>query len=113
MQKTSHGAKLAAKLFLSAGAPLLFALFLASSSIFGDANSISVGMILGLMLVVPAGCLCVLALLALSTTPPHSSAVSGAQLELTLFHGHLDGTKQDVREMRSISVVAQRDKFFK
>ena len=79
MNKTSQGAGLATRLVLSAGAFLLLALLLASSGNFGDTNPLGVVMFLGLVFGVPAACLGVLALLALTTTQPHSCAASGVQ----------------------------------
>lgn len=78
MHRTTHGLNLALKLIGAAAALTVIALGLASSTIFGDANSFGVAMFLGFAFFIPAACLCVLGLLALATRPPHSDEAVGA-----------------------------------
>ena len=78
MQRIKHGISYALKLVAMAAVLVAIALALASSTIFGDANSFGVVIFLSSVFVIPAVCLCILGLLALATRPPHSDQAVGA-----------------------------------
>lgn len=73
-----HSISYALKLVAMAAALVAIALALASSTIFGDANSVGVAISLAFVLGLPAASLCILGLLALITRPPHSDQAVGA-----------------------------------
>ncbi len=72
MRNTSYGLSYALKMFLAAAALLYIALALSSSTIFDDANSLTVSLFLGFVLGIPAVFLCILGMLGFAARAPHS-----------------------------------------